>query len=413
MKQYSFLQSKTGKMLLLAYLCAALFLGRESMYTLYMIGFYPAQFAFLGLTAVLGAAFAWQNRQSIPELLGDRRIKLLLCCAAMVLLPPIIKRDWQLMYANVFICILIAVFLSFFADTKELAGMYVLVMTVLGSYSVLATYVLRIPADRGMLAPATFLNAFDAEFYNFYLANVSIDFAKNRNFGIFREPGVYQFFLMLGLYLNNYEVDWEDNRLYWCVNIILSVTMLTTFATGGVLTLGLFVVVVYFEKKWYRTRQGRILAAAALGIVLVAVGIIIVSNGELYFELYLMLIKFGNGSDSITDRVGSPIANMGLLLSSPIWGRGLNETLNAVANNTSSSTILYAILGIVGGSLNVAGWFALVWKRERNVIWNLLLLAILAVAFNTQNLITNLYFWLFPMMAMVERWLPQMGKERH
>mgnify|MGYP003294427873 CR=1 FL=1 len=36
----------------------------------------------------------------------------------------------------------------------------------------------------------------------------------------------------------------------------------------------------------------------------------------------------------------------------------------------------------------------------------LVLLLILFLSFNTQNLIANVYFWLFPMMALVERGLP-------
>lgn len=410
MKQYPYLQTKTGQWVLAAYLCAALFLSRESMYTLYIWGFYQAQFTFLGVTALLVLGFLVVNRKAIPELLHDKRVILGLCCAALVLLPPVIKRDWQMMYVNVLFCIFIALFFSFFTDIRTVSRIYLLIMTVLGAYSVLVTYLVRIPADRGIIAPPIFANAFDAEFYVFYLSNVSIDFVKNRNFGIFREPGIYQFFLILGLYLNNYRAEWENNGLFWAINTVLSLTLLTTFATGGVLSLGLFVVLVYFDKKWYRTHQGKILAAAAVGLVLAAAAFIIIQQGELYMELYRMLEKFGNGSDSITDRVGSPLANAKLLLSSPLWGRGLDETLHAVDNNTSSSTILYAILGVLGGSLNVAGWFALVWEKKRNIILNLALLAVLALAFNTQNLITNLYFWLFPMMAMTVRWLPLLRK---
>ena len=36
---------------------------------------------------------------------------------------------------------------------------------------------------------------------------------------------------------------------------------------------------------------------------------------------------------------------------------------------------------------------------------------ILFMSFNTQNLVANVYFWLFPMMALVERGLPGLKKE--
>lgn len=400
MKQYPYLVSKPGKAILAAYLCAALYLSRDSMYALNIWGFYPAQYAFLALTALLGLGFVFANRHSLPELLRDRRILLGMGCMLLVLLPPIVKKDWQLMYVNVLLCIWISLFLSFFTSIQEVSRLYIIIMTVLGVYSILATYLFRIPADRGMMIPATFNNASGFEFYNYYLSNVSVEYVKNRNFGIFREPGVYQFFLVLGLYLNNYQADWKNARLYWFFNVAMTVTLLSTFATGGVLSLGLFVVLVYFDKKWYRSRQGRILGISAVGLFLAAVAFIVIQQGELYMELYRMLEKFGNGSDSITDRVGSPLANLKLFFSSPLWGAKLGETLHGMGANTSSSTILYAILGIFGGSVNVAGWFALVWEKKKRILVNLILLAILALAFNTQNLITNPYLWLFPMMAL-------------
>ena len=41
---------------------------------------------------------------------------------------------------------------------------------------------------------------------------------------------------------------------------------------------------------------------------------------------------------------------------------------------------------------------------------SLVLLVVLFMSFNTQNLIANIYFWLFPMMALVERGMPLLNK---
>ena len=69
---------------------------------------------------------------------------------------------------------------------------------------------------------------------------------------------------------------------------------------------------------------------------------------------------------------------------------------------------MFAIGGIAGGVLNVTAWVALLWERRRGVFGNLVLLLILFLSFNTQNLIANVYFWLFPMMALTERGLPML-----
>jgi len=58
----------------------------------------------------------------------------------------------------------------------------------------------------------------------------------------------------------------------------------------------------------------------------------------------------------------------------------------------------------------------LAWKKERSVLMNLFLLVILFLPFNTQNVIHDMFFWLFPVMALVERGLPlipeRAGKNR-
>ena len=108
----------------------------------------------------------------------------------------------------------------------------------------------------------------------------------------------------------------------------------------------------------------------------------------------------------MTDRAGSIIENTKTFLRHPLLGGGIREALFVVANNTSSSTVLYAILGIFGGTLNAAAWVMLSWRKEGKLWVSLALTVILFMSFNTENLITNPYFWLFPVMAVCQRFLP-------
>ena len=108
------------------------------------------------------------------------------------------------------------------------------------------------------------------------------------------------------------------------------------------------------------------------------------------------------------DRKSAISANLQFITRNPLAGDMIANVLHGTNHNTSSTLLLYAILGVVGGSLNVAAWIALLWKRERMLLGNLMLLVILFMSFNTQNLVANVFFWLFPMMALVERGLPAM-----
>jgi formate/nitrite transporter FocA (FNT family) len=111
------------------------------------------------------------------------------------------------------------------------------------------------------------------------------------------------------------------------------------------------------------------------------------------------------------DRQDAVATNLQFFVKNPLVGDRIAEVLHGTNHNTSSTMLLFAILGIAGGTLNVAAWIALLWKRERNIAGNLILLVILFLSFNTQNLVANVFFWLFPMMALVERGLPLIEKE--
>ena len=47
-------------------------------------------------------------------------------------------------------------------------------------------------------------------------------------------------------------------------------------------------------------------------------------------------------------------------------------------------------------------WLCLVLRGKGHLVTKLLCLLALAVTFNTQNLISDPYFWIFPIMALIE-----------
>ena len=417
MKQYPLLNHKAAKFGFGLFLLAMLFLSRDTLFSSCLLGFAKSQILMFGLIVLLGVIFLWVNRRSFGEILKDRRIFLLGASVLVLVLPMAVKRDWQLMYFSILLCVLTAVFLTYFTNVREVSKYYVLILVALGIYSIVVTYCLKKPAREGLINPAVFYNANDWEFFNFGLAYVNTAKYWHRNFGIFREPGVYQFFVLLAVYLNNYCVDWNRQWKLWACNVALAFTMLSTFALGGFAELGLLIVFLYFDKKWYRESWGK---AAGIGSVILLVGAVgyffyrmhqPFFNKSILFEFYDMFIRLTTDSDSMLDRQDAVTTNLQFFVKNPLVGDRIAEVLHGTNHNTSSTMLLFAILGIAGGTLNVAAWIALLWKRERNIAGNLILLVILFLSFNTQNLVANVFFWLFPMMALVERGLPLIEKE--
>ena len=412
MNRYTPPLGKWGMAFAYGVLALLLLFCRDSMISTEIVGFYTAQYITLGLILVVGVGFLAANFRRWRELLRDRRVLLLVAAAVICLLPMLAKGDWQLMYFSVLLCVLLGIFLTFFLDWQQLAKGYVCILAVLSVYSVLAAYVLRLGVDYGFYRVPTFINGAEFEFHNFFLAVVPDTYVKNRNFGIFREPGVYQFFLLLGLYLNNDWISWDKPGNQWAVNGILAVTMLTTFATGGVIEMGLLAVVLFLDKKWYRNTKIRRWALGLVVLVLALVVFCVVTQNGLYWAVYDMFIgKFQGGNETGSDRLQSILCNARAFLDSPLVGKPLEQVLYAVLNNTSSTTILLAGFGILGGSLHAAAWLTLVWKRQRGIWANLSYYVILLMSFNTQNLIADVFLWLFPMMALTDTLL-SFGKGR-
>ena len=411
MRLYPFPEKKIWKILFAVYLFALLMLSRNGMLSCVLMGFYKAQILMLLIMGAGVLAFVIVNRRELKRILTDRRMLAAAVCGLLILLPMVVKRDWQLMYFSILIYLLFAVFLSYFVSMKDTAKYYVVILCALSVYAVFATYVLRLLPDNGLVGIPAFLNDKGRDHYNFGLAFVSITQVKERNFGIFREPGVYQYFLLLALYLTNYTVEWKRSRDMWLANLILAVTMVTTMATGGVVCLGLLAIVLFFDKKLYRDKRLRWIAiglAAALAVVL---AVSFAARNRIYWFVYNTLFeKFVNRSDSVTERTEAILVDLQIFLRNPIFGARLADVLHAVNNNTSSTMILYAVFGFLSGSLHVLAWIALVWKKQRRLWANLALLVILFMGFNTQNLTGDVFFWLFPVMALVERGLPLLKK---
>ena len=404
--RYPFPRRRLYGVLFPLYLLSLMYLSRDSQAGMYLLGFYRAQFLSMGITMVCALVFLFHNRRKLPAILTDGRVLQTLLFSLTILIPMVLKKDWQMMYFSMVYCVLAAMLISFFASPEETARQYVLLMSALAAYSLVCSYLLRLPADRGILVPPTFANSFGAVFYNYIFAFVSQTFARSRNFGIFREPGVYQFFLFLALYLNNYQVRWERESVMWSLNGLLTVTMLSTFSTAGVAVSTVFLLALYFDKGVFRTSLGRVLTGIFLALALMFGAYLFLVKPPLYTQLRLMAEKVFIDNPSLNDRIECITFNLYVIQWSPFVGRSLDYILHTVTHNTSSSTILIGVLGAFFGLGNLFGWITLVFRGKGSIPMKLVSIAALTATFNNENLITNPYLWLFPILALSDSLLP-------
>lgn len=412
MRMYPFPDTKRTRVLLALLMAALIYTCRDSMYTTAMLGFNKAYLLTGLLTAAAGIAFLIQNRRRVKQILKDPRMGVLIVVTAILLLPMLVKQDWQMMYMSMLLCLWMGIFFSFFWELKDAAKCFVVILTAIGIYSMAATYVLRLLPDRGIFHVPVFYNSTGYMFHHFGLSIVSDSYVRMRNYGIFREPSIYHCFVLLALYLNNYTVVWEKEKWLWIVNGLLSLTMLSTLATGGFVELAILAFMVFIHKKLYRNKIAWVLIGIMALVLGIFLAVVIAQQGELYWTLYGTFVsKFQPGADSSSDRVGSIVENLRFFFQYPLFGGRIAAVFETVPNNTSSTTLLLAILGAGGGLLHLAVWAALIWDKRYSVISNLTLMLVMFMALNTQNLIADLHFWMLPAMALCQRWLPMRKKE--
>ena len=418
MRRYSMMETWLGKALFGAFLFAMLLLARDTLTTSSVLGFEKSQFLGLGILCAFGLIFLLINHKSLKQMILDRRMAAMLVTAVVIVLPMLVKRDWQLMYFTILLCPLTAIFLSYFTGVAQTARFYVGILCVLCVHSLVTLFVLRDMALAQKISLPGFQNPSGWWFYNCGLSYPLGWEGWYRNFGIFREPGVYQFFIILALYLNHYKAHWKNHAVLWLCSGILVVTMVSTFAIGGMLELVLFAFFLYFDKGWHKTPLGRTLGIVAAVIAAAAVAFVVYNvlqpgaEGTFWFFFMDLYLRLFTGSASLLDRLDAIYTSAGAFLRNPIFGSALAEVLHGTNHNTSSTLILYAVLGVVGGSLNVAAWVALAWEKRRCIFGNLVLLVILFMSFNTENLVADVFFWLFPYMALVETVLPKISLGR-
>ena len=330
MTYYRFPDTKLSKIGIFLYLYALQAVARSTMYTNVFLGFYKAQLIMLLLVGIGGLAFLIVNRKKLRQIVTDKRMIVALVFTAVILLPMLIKRDWQMMYASILLYVLFAVFLSCFLTLQEAAGYYVALITAVSVLTLLAQFVLKPMTDAGILPAFPFKSSGGWDMYNFGLA-----FACNmnehgdptfRSFGIFREPGLYQIFLFVAIQLNNYIVQWKQEWKMWAVNAVLFTAMLVTFATGGVLALCLYIVFLFFDKGLYRNRKLQILAAAAIVAGVAAIVYALMQGGSWAYELVGMVEKIYNQTDSYTSRVDSIFMDAKIFCSIPSWVPGCRKS---------------------------------------------------------------------------------------
>lgn len=231
------------------------------------------------------------------------------------------------------------------------------------------------------------------EFYCLFFASVPLDraYVTFRNFGIFREPSMYQVFLNLALILILSE---KKERESISSVIILIAAIVTTFSTSGYI-LCFLVFFTYFFKKRITTSSKTLLLL--LGCTTLVAFLFL--SGAIDYDHSIFTKLFTNNSSS-NSRFGAFLVDTYIGLENIIWGKGFAYTeanFHSIAlsvfnldagHNTNTLLKMFAVHGALFFSIYCIGFFHFFKAINCNFKW-LIYCSIFFLSLSSADLIFN------------------------
>lgn len=286
--------------------------------------------------------------------------------------------------------ILIALCICSIMTFEEFSENVIKVMLILCVFSLLITYLFRPTIEASGLFPVYF----NSSNISFIFAGFSfISESENlRNTGIFREMGVYQFFITIPLIFELFFVK-RTPKILNC--IIFSITIITTFSTAGILQL--FMMLNIYIIKLGRIEKKHIKTALILISCIVMIAFICLNYLPEVFTAYQQsMTKIDDlDNDSYLSRYYSIPSNILTWAEKPILGHGITKGYQASfdtlvgqysMHNTSTTTIFLLLYGALFCLISTFPLFILVAKIKSNIIVKLLVFIVILVSMNTQAL---------------------------
>ena len=245
------------------------------------------------------------------------------------------------------------------------------------------------------------VNSKGNRFYNLLIDIIPIN-TSMRNFGIFREPGVYQFFLIISA---AFHIHFGGAKLKHI--LVYVIALIFTYSTTGYLAL-FGIVVIYILQKSHSRKEA---IKKILSVLLICAGFVaLFMFTDLLSKNGVIFQKFYN-SHSISGiaRFASVTENIRIFLSSPILGVGMADLaekfpLYALSqygylskDNTNTVLAEFATFGFIYGLIIVYGMIGFSKRLFNGKMNNIIFMVTLTILFCGEKFTFNpiVYILLF------------------
>ncbi|WP_394138422.1 O-antigen ligase family protein [Cytobacillus oceanisediminis] len=330
--------------------------------------------------------------------LNFKALLLLLCSYVSIFLTMLFNQDFDILNFVIILQILIAFLFINTISFDDFVRAYIRVILFISIFSLVIMFVI-VPFFSGIssLFPLRYNStglAVRDYIFSFHFESHSV--ASRRNTGIFREMGVYQFYLNMALLM--YLFYLRENKVI--VILIFSATVISTFSTPGILFMFLILIVYLYEN--YKKELVKVFKLIfSLSFLFL---IVFLFYPNIFSDFIYSINKLSEQGNSFNGRLGSIIGNILAWVHNPLIGNGINNGIKLAeemylgqftTHNTSTTTSFMAMFGIFFSILMSLPIILLLNKLKIKTISKLVLVFGLFLSINSERLIYDQFYYIF------------------
>lgn len=344
-------KEKLSKIYLYILIISILILDRRSFYNLVILNYKVA----LGTMIVISLPLLFCAIKGITINKNKKMVILVSIYMVSMIIPILIKKDYQLYYITTITYALIMFSLVLKYDLNDILKVFNKMVLVLSTYSLIAYLILsKIPLSIAQIVE----NSIGLKFYNYGLCFLPVS-VNNRNYGIYSEPGIFQIYILLAIIITLYkDIKYKKTSL-----LILTLTLITTVSIAGFIGYGIILIFFIFHqiiknkdkiKNIKKKEVLKILIIFTITLILIKGAFVLNKDSILKFKDDVVSKLKDKENMSNISRMDSLLIIGEQFLLSPLYGNKFTKVIDApMYGNTNTITSIFAHFGIYFGIYNL------------------------------------------------------------
>ncbi|MDT2719659.1 O-antigen ligase family protein [Enterococcus gallinarum] len=330
--------------------------------------------------------------------LNVKIIELFLIMSLLIILTCLVNLDFKFGYIYRILSLFLGVLLIHSVRFDYFTHIFLKIFKFICLFS-LGVYLIELFSPSLLSKFPILTNSAGNAYFNLFLTVVPVEnWGVPRNYGIFREPGVFVIFIVFSLML---ELFYKKNSSLLNQTIFL-LTLITTKSTTGFIVLIFIYFMVFTSKVQNRNQLIKKIIFLILGL---AISYYLIYHTELIFsenQYKSVFNKFNNETDTVA-RYASLTINFLIFMNSPFLGVGISNLTEVFPqltaqyygiyseHNTNTTLIQFSTFGLFFGII----WLFCLYKTTRlfsnNKFVSLVVFISLQVLFVGENISNNLF----------------------